>query len=232
MVPTFAGLTPSIPWNGAWKHCDRPTSISSTGASMRRSTCSATIRLPFARSIGAALRACARQSPIRAHRLLRTARITHISLSSACCWKMPPRAKATKKYRSRSFTIVTGGPRLTFSGSGKFLCNICDNECDRPPEGITREGMSCPVCHSSARVRAAIALLSEELLGVAMSLADFPVMKGIRAIGMSDSAELAERLAQKLDYTNTFYHQAPQLDATNPDPRDFGRYDFILTSEV
>ncbi len=121
---------------------------------------------------------------------------------------------------------------MTFSDSGKFLCNICGTECDRPPEGISREGASCPVCHSSTRVRAVIALLSEEMLGIPMTLTDFPVLKGIRGIGMSDSDELAEKLAQKLDYTNTFYHQAPRFDAMHPDPNDFGRYDFILTSEV
>jgi len=82
------------------------------------------------------------------------------------------------------------------------------------------------------RVRALIALLSEELFGIPMTLVEFPVMKGVRGIGMSDSDELAEKLAQKLDYTNTFYHQAPQFDVTKPDPNDFGRYDFILSSEV
>jgi len=121
---------------------------------------------------------------------------------------------------------------LTFSVSGKFLCNICGTECDRSREGISREGASCPVCNSPTRVRAVIALLSEELLGIPMALSEFPVLKGIRGIGMSDSPELAERLAQKLDYTNTFYHQAPRLDVVEPDPRDFGRYDFILSSEV
>jgi len=65
-----------------------------------------------------------------------------------------------------------------------------------------------------------------------MPISDFPVLKGIRGIGMSDSPELAERLAAKLDYSNTFYHQAPHFDVTHPDPSDFGRYDFILTSEV
>jgi SAM-dependent methyltransferase len=88
------------------------------------------------------------------------------------------------------------------------------------------------VCRSSARVRAVISLLSEELLGVSMPVSEFPMLKGIRGIGMSDSPELAERLAAKLDYTNTFYHQAPHFDVTHPDPNDFGRYDFILTSEV
>ncbi len=121
---------------------------------------------------------------------------------------------------------------MTFSDSGKFRCNICGTQCDRPPEGIPREGASCPECHSSARVRAVVALLSQELLGVPMALTDFPVLKGIQGIGMSDSPQLAEKLSRKLDYTNTFYHQAPRFDVTSPGPNDFGRYDFILTSEV
>jgi hypothetical protein len=121
---------------------------------------------------------------------------------------------------------------LKCSGSGKFLCNICGTECECPPEGFSREGEGCPVCQSSMRVRALIALLSQELLGVSMALSEFPVLKGIRGIGMSDSPQLAERLAAKLDYTNTFYHQAPRFDVTHPDPNDFDRYDFILTSEV
>ena len=121
---------------------------------------------------------------------------------------------------------------MTFSDSGKFRCNICGAECEWPAGGPEREGSGCAVCHSSMRVRAVIALLAEELLGVPMTLAEFPVLKGIRGIGMSDSSELAERLAQKLDYVNTFFHQTPRLDITAPDPNDFGHYDFILTSEV
>jgi len=65
-----------------------------------------------------------------------------------------------------------------------------------------------------------------------MTLDEFPVLKGIRGIGMSDSDELAARLAQKLDYSNTFYHQPPRFDVAHPDPNDLGRYDFILSSEV
>ena len=84
---------------------------------------------------------------------------------------------------------------MNFSDSGEFLCNICGTECERPPEGISREGETCPVCRSSARVRAVISLLSEELLGVSMPVSEFPMLKGIRGIGMSDSPELAERLA-------------------------------------
>jgi SAM-dependent methyltransferase len=81
-------------------------------------------------------------------------------------------------------------------------------------------------------VRALIALLSKEILGVAMMLPEFPVLKGIRGMGMSDDPKLAERLAEKFDYTNTFYHQAPFFDVTNPPEKDEGRYDFILSSEI
>jgi len=49
---------------------------------------------------------------------------------------------------------------------------------------------------------------------------------------MSDLPDVASRLADKFDYTNTFYHQEPSFDVTHPDVRDRGRYDFILSSEV
>jgi SAM-dependent methyltransferase len=58
-------------------------------------------------------------------------------------------------------------------------------------------------------------------------------MPGVRGIGMSDPPLLSSRLAEKFDYTNTFYHQAPYLDITNlTDAAELGRYDFIVSSEV
>jgi len=115
---------------------------------------------------------------------------------------------------------------------GTFICNVCGASCPRPAEGLGRETENCATCGSTVRLRALIALLSRELFGVVMALPEFPVLKGIRCIGMSDAPDLAGRLSEKLDYTNTFYHQAPQFDVTQPDPRDCGRYDFILSSEV
>ncbi len=113
-----------------------------------------------------------------------------------------------------------------------FTCNICGATCQRPGEPLEREHEDCPSCQSSLRVRALIALLSKEIFGALLTLPEFPVLKGVRAIGMSDSADLAARLAEKFDYTNTFYDQAPWFDVTNPDVHDTARYDFILSSEV
>jgi len=86
------------------------------------------------------------------------------------------------------------------------------------------------------RVRSLIALLSREIFGVELPIPDFPVCKGVRGFGMSDPPELAERLAEKFEYTNTFYHQEPRLDVADPTPEQLqalaGQYDFILSSEV
>lgn len=121
---------------------------------------------------------------------------------------------------------------MTFSASGSFTCNVCGAECVRPAGGFGREVESCATCRSNVRVRGLVAALSRELFGVDLALTDFPTLKGLRGLGMTDSPELAERLAAKFDYTNTFYHQAPRLDITHPSPNDLGRYDFIVSSEV
>jgi SAM-dependent methyltransferase len=109
-------------------------------------------------------------------------------------------------------------------------CNICGTAL--APGIPDREAANCPACSSNTRLRSLIALLSNEIFGTALSLTEFPVLKSIRGLGMSDNPEIARRLAEKFDYTNTFYHQAPYFDATKLDEGDRGRYDFILSSEV
>lgn len=112
-----------------------------------------------------------------------------------------------------------------------FTCNICGTQCEQA-ELLVREHKDCPECHSSVRLRGLIALVSTEIFGTLLTLPEFPTLKGIRAIGMSDTPEVAALLAEKFDYTNTFYHQSPVFDLTDPDPRDDARYDFVLSSEV
>jgi SAM-dependent methyltransferase len=123
-----------------------------------------------------------------------------------------------------------------FSDSGSFTCNICGVTCNRPAGPPGREVPSCSACGSTVRLRSLVALLSREIFGVPLAIPDFPVLKGIRGFGMSDPPELAERLAEKFEYTNTFYHQEPRLDIADPSPEHLrehtGRYDFILSSEV
>jgi len=81
-------------------------------------------------------------------------------------------------------------------------------------------------------LRSLVALLSREIFGVELAIPDFPALKGIRGFGMSDPPELAQRLAEKFEYTNTFYHQEPRIDVVEPGQEHLARYDFILSSEV
>ncbi len=129
--------------------------------------------------------------------------------------------------------LLVQGPRhdtIACMADSPGMCNICGSALN--PGVRDRETASCPACSSNIRLRSLIALLSAELFGTALALTEFPVLKSIRALGMSDNPEIAHRLAEKFDYTNTFYHQAPQFDATMLNERDRGRYDFILSSEV
>ncbi len=110
-----------------------------------------------------------------------------------------------------------------------FTCNICGAE--NEVEQLATEPASCG-CGSNVRVRALIHLLSRELFGVSMMLSEFPRLKGIRGIGMSDKESYASRLADKFDYTNTFYDSEPRLDIREPQPHRAGAYDFILAADV
>ena len=75
-------------------------------------------------------------------------------------------------------------------------------------------------------------LLSLELFGMPLTLPEFPRLKTLRGIGMTDWPEYAARLAEKFDYRNTFYNRQPRLDITNPPSEDSGKYDFLISSEI
>jgi SAM-dependent methyltransferase len=57
-------------------------------------------------------------------------------------------------------------------------------------------------------------------------------VKSLRGIGMSDPAQYADGLARKFDYRNTFYDREPRFDIVNPPAEEFGKYDFVISSEV
>jgi SAM-dependent methyltransferase len=110
-----------------------------------------------------------------------------------------------------------------------FICNICGaaNEI----EHFATEPASC-ACGSNVRLRALIYLLSMELFGQSLVLTEFPKMKSIRGLGMTDNPCYARILADKFDYTNTYYDREPRFDFTELHPKLSGMYDFILSADV
>ena len=75
-------------------------------------------------------------------------------------------------------------------------------------------------------------MLSRELFTVDLTIPQFPRVRSLRGIGISDSHVYAERLASKFDYRNTFFDREPRLDIANPPADECGKYDFVICSEV
>jgi len=71
-----------------------------------------------------------------------------------------------------------------------------------------------------------------ELFGLNLALRDFPRVKSLRGIGTSDANLYAVQLSEKFDYRNTFYNRQPKFDITAAPEEEFGKYDFVLASEV
>src|SRR5689334_13394764 len=117
-------------------------------------------------------------------------------------------------------------PSLKSSDSGagesalSFVCNICGRRNEVPVSRLDREVGSCDECGSTVRTRAVIHMIAREMFGRDLSLPEFPVIKGLRGIGMSDSPEYANRLGAKFSYTNTFYHKEPLFDIVNADDQE------------
>jgi SAM-dependent methyltransferase len=110
-----------------------------------------------------------------------------------------------------------------------FICNICGSH--NHVESFRTEPASCS-CGSNVRLRALIHLLSVELFGQSLVLTEFPKLKAIRGLGVSDQPSYARILAEKFDYTNTFYDREPRLDLSESHPHLHGSYDFILLADV
>jgi hypothetical protein len=110
-----------------------------------------------------------------------------------------------------------------------FICNICGAH--NAVEHFVTEPASCG-CGSNVRVRALVYQLSMELFGQTVPLPDFPKLRSIRGLGMTDKEGYASILADKFDYTNTHYDRDPRFDFTERHPDLYGSYDFILSSDV
>ena len=111
-----------------------------------------------------------------------------------------------------------------------FTCNICSTA--NTVDDIPWETATCTGCASNVRMRDLIYMLALELFGEALPLPDFPQCDDVKAFGMSDALIYATALAEKVNYTNTFYDRQPYLDITEPHPDEHGTYDFILSSDV
>ncbi len=97
-----------------------------------------------------------------------------------------------------------------------------------------REETNCIGCGSTPRFRALMSAFMHSRLGLAneSTLISTPRNRSLVGLGMSDAGLYASILQFKFDYTNTFYHQKPFFDVSNPDKAHFEKYDFVISSDV
>ncbi len=115
----------------------------------------------------------------------------------------------------------------------EFVCNVCGSVNPWPAAAaFERERPGCATCGSSVRLRGLLHALSCELFGTALPLTQFPRVKSLRGLGLSDAPAYADTLAARLDYRNTYFHREPRFDITDVPEAEWGRYDFLLASEV
>jgi len=115
---------------------------------------------------------------------------------------------------------------------GPFKCNVCGAANESKADIADRESPTCAACHSSIRFRSIILVLSRALFGMDLTLPEFPRLRSLRGMGISDASIYSARLADHFSYINTFYHREPAFDLTRPDETEFGKYDFVIASEV
>jgi len=114
-----------------------------------------------------------------------------------------------------------------------FRCNICGKINQKHSADIyDRERPSCDHCGSNMRARAIVDLLTKQLFGESKLLSSLPENKEIKGLGMSDWPVYSTLLAEKFDFTTTYYHKEPKLDITNVDSCLFSKFDFVISSEV
>jgi len=135
---------------------------------------------------------------------------------------------ALQRFANRAHLRGDIGPREKID----FHCNVCGAACAALPDALARERSSCRRCGSTVRTRTLVHLLTTELFGRSMTIPEMPLRRDLIGIGLSDTPHYADRLAEKLAYSNTFFHQEPRLDISAVPERLAARYDFIIASEV
>jgi SAM-dependent methyltransferase len=130
------------------------------------------------------------------------------------------------KWKERSLANCAEGDVL------RFTCNICSHASLARVADLGRDDFTCIYCHSSVRMRSVAHLLCMELFKKPLLLPELPMTPEINGIGLSDPDALAQRLGEKFNYQNTYYHQEPRLDITQIDASWENRFDFLISSDV
>jgi len=149
--------------------------------------------------------------------------------------RLPSPAAVVNRTPRPALASASPRPALRYDGlvQTDYVCNVC-GAANRSPQAPTfdREHPGCTACGSSVRLRGLLHALSCEIFGAPLAAPRFPRVKSLRGLGLSDAPPYADILATRFDYRNTYFHREPRMDITRVEESEFGRYDFLLASEV
>ena len=92
--------------------------------------------------------------------------------------------------------------------------------------------MECHRCGATWRARAMVLGVLQSLGYSHITLSDVQEDWSIRGLGTSDDIKIANRLVNKFDYVNTYYHKGPKLDLTQVDAKWRESARFVICSDV
>ena len=126
-------------------------------------------------------------------------------------------------------------PKLDPNSDGFELnaeCPICAKSYTMNANWNAREGHLCGACTASGRSQAIAYMLSKYVFKNDVPLAKQKKRNDIKVIGLSDGQVYAKPLSKVCDYTNSFYHQEPYLDITDPPEHYLNQFDGLISADV
>ena len=114
----------------------------------------------------------------------------------------------------------------------KATCPICAGVYDLDIQKEYREGPLCTHCGASGRSSAIVHAVCQIAFKNNTPLCKQYPAKNFTMVGLSDGPKYSSLLAEKFNYTNTFYHKEPFLDISSPDKAHHNRYDLLISTEV
>lgn len=111
-------------------------------------------------------------------------------------------------------------------------CPICGNSYTINTNWNAREGHLCGSCTASGRSQAIAFMVSKYVFGNETPLAKQDKRTDLKVIGLSDGQIYAQPLSKICDYTNSYYHQEPYLDITNPPDHYLNSFDALISADV
>jgi GT2 family glycosyltransferase len=140
--------------------------------------------------------------------------------------------RAWEPHKNRHLAQTMLKPARLVPGEIVWDCNLCSRRWSTPLAELSGEARTCPSCGSTVRLRAIARLLSVELFGESLAMANFPMRRDLYGLGLDESAALGGPLAERLSFTSLHANPETGLDNTTLGITMEGKFDFVIATDL